>query len=148
MNTAQAIDITNDTPQLVVLTPPLQGRKIPLNSLDDSQQYQLDYTEKLQYLAHLLPAQQQDMAFIRNDELWMISSSSKHLRVNNEPVYTAILEDSDIIQYGKLRCRFNSTPTQADLHVVAPAKRKRTVAISAAATLGIIAAATSFIVLN
>ncbi|OUR86758.1 hypothetical protein A9Q81_27980 [Gammaproteobacteria bacterium 42_54_T18] len=148
MNTAQAINILNDTPQLVILTPPLQGRKVPLEDLDGSQHFQFDHTDKLRYLAPLLPAQQQDMAFTFSDEHWMISSTSKHLRVNNEPVYTAILEDRDVIQYGKLRCRFHSTPHQANLHIVAPTKRKRAVAISAAATIGIIAAATSFIVLT
>ena len=147
MNTAHVIDISHNTPQLVILTPPLQGRKIPLESLDDSQHYQFDHTDKLNYLARLLPFQQQDMAFILNDEQWMLTSSSKHLRVNNEPVYTAILEDGDIIQFGKLRCRFQPTSHHNSLHVVTPAKRKRAVAISAATALGIIAAATSYVVL-
>jgi len=147
MNTTHAINISHETPQLVVLTPPLQGRKIPLEAIDGTQHYQLEHTEKLRFLAHLLPAQQQDMTLTLNDEQWMVTSTSKHLRVNNEPVYTAILEDRDIIQYGKLRCRFQSTPNQTNLHVVAPVKRKHFVAISAAATFSIIAAATSYIVL-
>ena len=152
MNTVHAINTLQAAPQLIVLTPPLQGRKIPLEDLNGSQHYQLDHTNKLSYLAHLLPSQQQDMAFIFNDEQWMVTSSSKHLRVNNEPVYTAILEEGDVIQYGKLRCRFHSTTHtslhQTHLHVVAPTKRKRIVAFSAAATLSIIAAATSYIVLT
>ena len=148
MNTVHAINTLHDAPLLIVLTPPLQGRKIPLEDLNGSQHYQFDHAYKLRYLAHLLPSQQQDMTFALNDEQWMVTSSSKHLRVNNEPVYTAILEEGDIIQYGKLRCRFQSTPHQTHLHVVAPAKRKRIVAISAAATLSIIAAATSYIALT
>ena len=148
MNTAQVIDILHNTPQLVVLTPPLQGRTIPLEGLSGTQHYQLDHADRLSYLAHLLPSRQQDMAFVLNDEQWMVTSSSKHLRVNNEPVYTAILENGDTIQYGKLRCRFHLTPHQTNPRVVVPAKRKRAVAISAAATLGIIAAATSYLALT
>ncbi len=144
MNTVHAIDI----PQLIVLNPPLQGHKIPLTDLDDSQHYQFKHTDKLRYLAHLLPSQQQDMAFILSDAQWMVTSSCKYLHVNNEPVYTAILEDGDIIQYGKLRCRFHSSQRKNNLHVVIPVKRKRTVAISAAAALGVIAAATSYIALT
>ena len=148
MNTVHAIDILHDLPQLVVLTPPLQGRKIPLEDLNGSQHYQFENTDKLRYLTQLLPSQQQDMTFILNDEQWMVTSSSKYLHVNNEPVYTAILENGDIIQYGKLRCRFHFGPHKNNLHVVTPVKRKRTVAISAAAALGIIAAATSYLVLT
>ena len=148
MNTVHAINTLDDTPLLIALTPPLQGRKIPLEDNDGSRHYQFDHVDRLHYLAHLLPSQQQDMAFILTDEQWMVTSSSKHLRVNNEPVYTAILEEGDIIQYGKLRCRFQSTSHQTHLHVVTPAKRKRFVAISSAATFSIIAAATSYIVLT
>ena len=148
MNTIHAVNTLQVAPQLIVLTPPLQGRKIPLEDSNGSLNFQLDHAEKLSYLAHLLPSQKQDMAFIFNDEQWMVTSSSKHLRVNNEPVYTAILDEGDIIQYGKLRCRFHSIPNLAHLQVVAPTKRKRIVAYSAAATLSIIAAATSYIVLT
>jgi hypothetical protein len=148
MNTVHAIDLPHDIPQLVVLNPPLQGRKVPLEDLDGSQHYHCGHTDKLRYLGHLLPSQQQDMTFILNDEQWMVTSSSKYLHVNNEPVYTAILENGDIVQYGKLRCRFHVNQYKNPLHAATPTNRKHSVAISAAAALGIIAAATSYIVLT
>lgn len=146
--------INTQTPELIILSPPLQGHRVPLEKSSTNQQdnpcYQLDLSPKAAFLSNFLPSTP-TLTIECIDKQWMANAQSKHLKVNAEPVYTAIVDHEDIIQYGKLRCRllFAGQRTLAQQLTPAPdilRNKIRMMAISATLTLSTIAAVTSYLV--
>ena len=142
------------TPHLVVMTPPLQGHRVPLNNLSNhNDSFHLNIGGESSFLSHLLPVNQGDIDLSLIDNQWMITTLGKGLLVNNEPVHTAIVENGDTIQYGKLFCRFHSVEashnkTLQGQNLVRFAKRKKTIVTSAALTLSLVTLAASYLVAN
>lgn len=147
-NSANIATAAVTSPTLIVLSPPLQGHRVPLDNQQDS--YHLDLASHASFLTNLFP-ERPSLTIQQVDNQWMVSAKDKQLRVNAEPVYTAIVDHDDIIDYGNMRCRFSLT-TKTDTRtpsVSAPdilRNKKRIVALSATITFSAIAAATSYLV--
>lgn len=149
-----ALDTSTILPHLVVMTPPLQGHLVPLNNLPDhNNSFHLNIDAKSSFLSYLLPANQGDIDLSLIDDQWMITTSSKGLLVNNEPVYTAILEEGDTIQYGRLFCRFRSMEASHNKKLleealVSSARKKKSILMSAALGLSLIAMAATYLAIS